>query len=274
MIKEKRKKIAVLGCGWLGLPLAKKLIGQGYEVKGSTTKKEKVAVLRSAGVAPYIVQCHEDKCDGIEPFLQDIEVVILTLPPGLRQNPKRRFDKVIANVKKQLERSTVQKVIFISSTSVYGNASGDITEETPTHPISESGKQLLRCEEILLTSSSFKTTVLRFGGLIGPQRHPIYALAKRPFIDNPHGYINFIHLDDCLQSLLAILEKQHERIIYNAVCPHFPTRESYYKTLAKIADVEIPPFIEQTTNKKRILSAKIQNALNVKFNVENLLTLN
>ena len=102
--------------------------------------------------------------------------------------------------------SAVQEVIFISSTSVYGDARGDITEETPTHPITESGKQLLLCEEMLLTSPSFKTTVLRFGGLVNPQRHPIYSLAKRAFIDNPNGIINFIHLEDCLKCLLAILK--------------------------------------------------------------------
>ena len=274
MKQEKVKKIAVLGCGWLGLPLAKKLLSQGYLVKGSTTHKEKISALEAVGISAYLLHCNEDNCEGIEQFLKDVDVLILTLPPGLRQNPNRRFDKVIASIKAYLELTTVQKVIFISSTSVYGNASGDVTEETPTHPITESGKQLLRCEEMLLSASAFKTTILRFGGLIGPQRHPIHTLAKRSFIDNPNNFINFIHLEDCLQCLLAILENQHERVVYNAVGPYYLTREKYYKTLAKKANIQLPPFTEKTTNKRRIISTKIQNALNVKFNVENLLTLN
>ena len=274
MKEEKVKKIGVLGCGWLGLPLAKKLIHEGHVVKGSTTQKEKISSLKSFGIAPYIVRCSEDNCDGLALFLQDVEVLILTLSPGLRQNPKRRFDLVIEQIVKHLVDSSVQEVIFISSTSVYGNALGDITEETPTLPITESGKQLLLCEDTLLTSPSFKTTILRFGGLIGPQRHPIYSLAKHAFIDNPNGIINFIHLEDCLQCLLAILEKQNERVTYNAVCPYYPTRENYYTTLAKMAGIQLPPFIEKTAKKRRILPTKIQNTLNVKFNVENLLTLN
>ena len=205
MKEEKVKKIGVLGCGWLGLPLAKKLIDEGHKVKGSTTQKEKISSLKSLGIAPFIVRCSEDNCDGLDLFLQEVEVLILTLPPGLRQNPKRRFDLVIEQIVKRLVDSAVQEVVFISSTSVYGDARGDIREETPTLRITESGKQLLLCEEMLLTSPSFKTTVLRFGGLIGPQRHPIYSLAKRAFIDNPNGIINFIHLEDCLQCLLAIL---------------------------------------------------------------------
>ena len=274
MKEEKVKKIGVLGCGWLGLPLAKKLINEGHVVKGSTTQKEKISSLKSLGIAPFIVRCSEDNCDGLDLFLQDIEVLVLTLPPSLRQNPKRRFDLVIEQIVKRLVDSAVQEVIFISSTSVYGDASGDITEETPPLPITESGKQLLLCEEMLLTSPSFKTTVLRFGGLIGPQRHPVYSLAKRAFIDNPNGIINFIHLEDCLQCLLAILEKQHQSGVFNAVCPYFPTRENYYTTIAKMAGVQLPPFVEKTKNKRRILPTKIQNVLNVKFNVENLLTLN
>ena len=68
-------------------------------------------------------------------FYKTLKVLILTLPPGLRQNPKRRFDLVIEQIVKHLVDSTVQEVIFISSTSVYGNARGDITEETPTLPL-------------------------------------------------------------------------------------------------------------------------------------------
>ena len=274
MKEEKVKKIGVLGCGWLGLPLAKKLVDQGHFVKGSTTQKKKISSLKSFGIAPHIVHCSEDNCNELDLFLEEIEVLILTLPPGLRQNPKRRFDLVIEQIVKHLVDSAVQEVIFISSTTVYGDARGDITEETPTHPISESGKQLLLCEEMLLTSPSFKTTVLRFGGLIGPQRHPVYSLAKHAFIDNPNGIINFIHLEDCLKCLLAILEKQHQGGIFNAVCPYYPTRENYFTTIAKIVGVQLPSFIEKTKNKRRILPTKIQKVLNVKFNVENLLTLN
>ncbi|MDC1274067.1 SDR family NAD(P)-dependent oxidoreductase, partial [Flavobacteriaceae bacterium] len=38
-------KIGIIGCGWLGLPLAKSLISNNYKVKGSTTRKNKLTVL-------------------------------------------------------------------------------------------------------------------------------------------------------------------------------------------------------------------------------------
>mgnify|MGYP003615968040 CR=1 FL=1 len=39
-------KISILGCGWLGFPLAQKLIETGYEVKGSTTSESKLEALK------------------------------------------------------------------------------------------------------------------------------------------------------------------------------------------------------------------------------------
>ena len=43
-------QVSILGCGWLGLPLAKALIGEGYTVKGSTTTPAKLNLLKEEGV--------------------------------------------------------------------------------------------------------------------------------------------------------------------------------------------------------------------------------
>ena len=177
-----------------------------HVVKGSTTQKYK---LKSLGIAPVIVRCSEDN-RWTWPFFTT-EVLILTYS-GLRQNPKRRFDLVIEQIVKRLVDSAVQEVIFISSTRFM-----EMPVETyGKYPTCRKVKQLLLCEDMLLTCPSFKTTVLRFGRLIGPQRHPIYS-CKTCFYRRPNGIINFIHLEDCLQCL-SILEKQHQSGVFNA-CP-------------------------------------------------------
>ena len=271
---KKKRKIAVLGCGWLGLPLAKKLHSNGHTVKGSTTTKEKLLRLESNGIDPFLIHCAEENCDGIGPFLNEIECLVLALPPGLRRNPNRRFDLVIEHLADKIQQTTIQQLIFISSTSVYGNVVGDIDETTRPTPISISGKQLLKCEEILLNLSSVKTTVLRFGGLVGSDRHPIHALAKNDFIENPEGKINLIHLEDCIECIVSIVEKENDGGVFNAVCPYHPSRKTYYATIAKEAGIELPPFLQSTTQNRRIISEKIQKVFDIKFNVENLLTLN
>lgn len=49
------KPISILGCGWLGLPLAKSLLEKGFSVKGSTTSIKKIALLEKFGIHPHIV---------------------------------------------------------------------------------------------------------------------------------------------------------------------------------------------------------------------------
>ena len=274
MEQGKKKTIAVLGCGWLGLPLAEKLLALGHTIKGSTTSEDKLETLDAKGIQAYLVQCEEDNCLGLEKFVENVDVLILTLPPGLRQNSERRFDLVIKNLAENILHSNIKHLIFISSTSVYGKLTGAIDENSMPRPFSESGKQLLKCEELLLSATQYHTTVLRFGGLIGPNRHPVFSLAKRDAIVNPEGEINLIHLEDCINCLLAVIEKQKENSVFNAVIPFHPDRKSYYKTMAEKAGISLPPFIVTSDPNRRILSNKIQTQLGVKFNVENLLTLN
>ena len=51
-----KETITILGCGWLGLPLAKALVKAGYSVKGSTTREENLETLREAGLEPFLVE--------------------------------------------------------------------------------------------------------------------------------------------------------------------------------------------------------------------------
>ena len=74
------KKISILGCGWLGLPLAKSLLSKGYEVKGSTTSESKLEVLKNAGISPFQIQLEEHQIIGtIEDFLKETDVLVTIL---------------------------------------------------------------------------------------------------------------------------------------------------------------------------------------------------
>ena len=48
-------KISILGCGWLGLPLAKALLKKKFHVNGSTTTVEKLDVLKDEGINPFLI---------------------------------------------------------------------------------------------------------------------------------------------------------------------------------------------------------------------------
>ncbi|NJM78923.1 MAG: SDR family NAD(P)-dependent oxidoreductase [Flavobacterium sp.] len=224
------KQISILGCGWLGLPLAKALIEKGFSIKGSTTSENKLSILEENTIEPFLINLLEDKIEGnIQGFLNKSEILIIDIPPGLRGEKKHldsaRCDKIKVFVEKmktlatQIEKSEIKKVLFVSSTSVYSDVFPieEFTEETPTNPDTESGKQLVEVEELLLGNPNFNTIILRFGGLIGEDRHPIKYLAGKENVDNPDGFINFIHQEDCIGIIKAIIEKGLRQAQYDSV---------------------------------------------------------
>ena len=79
------KSIGILGCGWLGFPLAKKLIEDGHTVSGTTTSSDKLEVLENEGITAFQVNLSEKGIQGnIEGFLSHIDTLIIDVPPKLR----------------------------------------------------------------------------------------------------------------------------------------------------------------------------------------------
>lgn len=272
-MQEKRKKISILGIGWLGFPLAKKLIEIGYNVKGSTTSENKLEHLKNNNIQPYQIELSEKEIKGnMEVFLNDSEFLIINIPPKLRGNPTENFVEKIKLLTSYIEKSTIKNVIFVSSTSVYADVFpiAEIDENSIPNPDSESSKQLLQTEEILLTNKNFQTTILRFGGLIGEDRHPIKFLAGKTNVENPDAPINIIHQEDCIGVMVEMLNRvQHDNIIFNAVAPHHPTRKEYYQKKAKNSNLPLPIFAENKESKGKIISStKIETVLNYRFKKE------
>jgi nucleoside-diphosphate-sugar epimerase len=262
-------QISILGCGWLGLPLAKTLVENDFSVKGSTTSVEKLFVLENLGIQPYLIALSEDKTVGdLSNFLENSKILLIDVPPKLRGSATENFVSKIKNVIPFIEKSTVENVIFISSTSVYGDTSTalSVTEETKTCPDTESGKQLVQAEQLLQSNSNFKTTILRFGGLIGEDRHPIKFLAGRKNIDNPNAPINLIHQEDCIEIILGILELASWNETFNAVTPFHPSRKEYYTQKAIDLNLDLPEFnAENLSFGKTILSDKVVKVLGYTF---------
>lgn len=274
-------QISILGCGWLGLPLAKALLENDFSVKGSTTSVDKLSMLTNLGIQPYLINLTPTLSNGegdetIETFLEASKTLIIDIPPKLRGSEKENFVSKIRNLIPFIEKSGVENVIFISSTSVYGEDNFVVTEETEVNPDTESGKQLVQSEQLLLSNSNFKTSILRFGGLIGEDRHPIKFLAGRKNIENPNAPINLIHQEDCIGIILEILRQaQNDKLewnqTYNAVAPFHPSRKEYYTQKAIEFNLPLPEFnSENGTFGKIISSSKIENVWGYTFAKPNL----
>ncbi|WP_194528978.1 SDR family oxidoreductase [Zobellia roscoffensis] len=261
------KNIAIMGCGWLGLPLAKKFIEKGYTVNGSTTSEEKLDLLSTEGIQPFIISLSETKITGdINSFLNNANVLIINVPPKLRGTNNENYVKKMLLVLHALESSTVENVIFVSSTSVYGDIDGEVTEETTPQPSTESGRQLLECEQLFQNQPGLQTTIIRFGGLIGPNRNPVTMLSKRKNLKNGNAPINLIHLNDCIRVIYKSVHENWTPGLLNAVFPYHPSKKEYYTLQAIKNKLQLPKYNNDKEKKGKLIhSYTLTNVKNFKF---------
>lgn len=259
------QNISILGCGWLGLPLAKKMVTYGMAVSGSTTSENKLEILQKEGITPFHISLQENEVEGnISQFLAGSDILIIDVPPKAKSGED--FAQKIKTLIPHIDASGIAKVLFVSSTSVYADDNSVVTEETATNPDTESGRQLVETEKLLRGNSNFKTTLLRFGGLIGEDRHPVKHLAGRENLANPDGPVNLIHRDDCIGIVMKIIEKEAWGETFNAAFPDHPTRDAYYTNKAVEAGLPLPKFAKEGSSHGKVIdSGKVRELLGFTF---------
>lgn len=249
--------VSILGCGWLGLPLAKSLMQQGFSVKGSTTSTEKLDDLRLLGISPFLIDISLD-INIVEFLKTDVLIIAIT---------NKNVDD-FKNLIFKIEKSPVKKVIFISTTSVYPRMNKVMIEESET--LDTPHKQI---EDEFVSNVNFKTTIIRFAGLFGGDRHPANWFRKGRKIPQPNGFVNMIHREDCITIIQQIIKKDLFGDIFNACANHHPTRREFYTAARKSKGFEAPEFKEnEELQWKIIASDKVQKALNYKFKFDDLIS--
>ncbi|MBC8767262.1 SDR family NAD(P)-dependent oxidoreductase [Arenibacter sp. BSSL-BM3] len=262
------KRIGILGCGWLGLPLAISLLEDKHTIYGTTSSDSKIAILEKHNIIPYLIVLNKIGIEGnIKKFLSELDLLIINVPPNLRSAPKESFAEKMFHLHSEIKNSPLKRIIFISSTSVYGNINGIITEDSPALPNTESGKQLLASENIFLKDGQLDTTVIRFGGLIGPKRHPVKFLSGKTDLGNGDDPINLIHLNDCIGIIKTVINGDYKNRILNGVFPHHPKKEEYYTSEA-IKRGLLPPIYTRNLNKigNKTIESRYLNVKTYQFN--------
>ncbi|MBZ0201239.1 MAG: SDR family oxidoreductase [Ignavibacteriaceae bacterium] len=256
--------ISILGCGWLGLPLAHNFIHNGYKVKGSTTSPGKINSLKGNRIDPFIVTLTPLLNSGTNKFF-NADVLIINIPPNNGDDKVEYHKKQIESIKTTLDKSSTSRVIFVSSTSVYNECNSTVVEEDAVNPESISGKALLAAENILFRSRKFKTTIIRFGGLIGEDRNPGKFLAGRINVTGGNTPVNIIHRDDCIEIIFQVIKQDVYGEVFNAVADEHPTKKEFYTKAALSLNLEPPQFNNEKTNYKIVVSSKLKQKLGYKF---------
>ena len=261
-----KERIGVLGCGWLGLGLAQSYVADDFVVHGSRQSKIDADSLQEQGIHGFAIQISENHVSGnLSKFLHGISRLFLTFPPGIRKNPKRDFVAVIQQLLPHIHKSKLKEVVFTSSTGVYGPQQGLVTPNTVPQPQTESGKQLFEVESILRSQDGFSTQIVRLGGLLGGDRHPVKQLAKLPVVDNPQAPINLIHKADAIGLLRHLADQAPWQSIYNGVAPWHPTKQDFYEQAAKEMQLPLPKFAEEPGNTNKIVTDSQVESLGYAF---------
>ena len=263
--------VGVLGCGWLGMPLAKKLLDLGYSVRGSRRSEQGVAFLEENGIQGYKLNVGNSEMRDQYHFFDHLDVLCICLPPGLRKNPNSNFLQKMEILIPYLSNAKIKHILYTSSISVYGDLTGIINETSPTEPTTQSGKQILATEKLLLKHFHKTLTIVRLGGLIGEDRHPLHILSKKESIPQGNSPINLIHQIDAVNALVQCIQKPFHKSIFNLVSPYHPSKEKYYTTLAKQWNIRLPRFLSSGDGAKQVSSQLLTDQYDFKFEVEKLL---
>jgi nucleoside-diphosphate-sugar epimerase len=208
--------VLVVGCGYVGTALGVHLAEAGHDVTG---------IRRDASGLPGAIRGLDADLEG--PGLGDrlaplrrIDAVAITLSADTRDPaayrrayvdaPRRLLRHLVAR------RDPVGRVVFTSSSAVYGQAGGAwVDEGSPTVPTSATGRVLLQAERTV-AAGPFPVTVLRLTGIYGPGRTRLLEQVRAGTATAPAEttYTNRIHRDDAAAALAHVLAVRAPAPVY------------------------------------------------------------
>ncbi|GGD59063.1 NAD-dependent epimerase/dehydratase family protein [Lacimicrobium alkaliphilum] len=240
--------ISICGCGWLGEPLAYMFLQQGFRVMGTCRSQQKRDQLQQKGI-------NARQFELGHPMPTDIfhqSTLILNLPPGqYRQQPEFFVNKILYLIE-TAKLHGCQNILFISTTSVYGDSRGRVTEHSQLKPVTSSAKAHVQIEQAILAANG---TVLRLAGLIGPGRHPARNLAGRKQISGGANPVNLVHQEDVINAVITIIKQQVWGKVLHLAATEHPSRADYYRWAAGEAGLAPPEFKPDNGGDSKVIDA-------------------
>lgn len=240
-------RISIVGCGWLGLPLAKQLLKEGHEVKGSTTRIERVSELEDAGIQAFQLKAKDGFWQGDLSDLLQCDVLIIAIPPGTKRNPDGTHAEEINALLQVISdlKIPINKIIYISSTSVYKNNNCIVHESDIASESDTGNKTLFRAEEYVQASEIKEKLILRLGGLTGYERMLARFFAGKSELAGGNEPVNLVHRDDVIAVISFLLKKEIGSAVLNVCSPLHPARKDFYTQLCERFNLARPDFSEQ-----------------------------
>ena len=199
--------ILLAGCGDLGTEAGLRFHALGHRVVGWRRSPAKLPAAIE-GVAADL------SAPGLPRVPADTTAVVIAVAADSPTEEAYRAAYVdgLTHVLDALERDGVrpQRVLFVSSTAVYGDAGGGwVDENTPPRPGGFSGRVLLEAEQLLqaaFSGTATTATSLRLGGIYGPGRTRLIDQVRggTAVVPEDARYTNRIHRDDAAAAIVHL----------------------------------------------------------------------
>lgn len=257
----------MLGCGWLGLPLARALAAAGHAVSGSTTTPDKLPALETAGLRPHLLRLSPaTTAADVAPLLVGAQVLVVSVPPSRAATDRSAYAASLQPVVEALrQQASVRRVVFISSTGVYPDEP-HLMRETDAVATPGADNHLLQAEwRLSRPDQTWQTTVLRLGGLMGPGRAPGRFLAGRMDLPQPEAPVNMLHLDDAVGVIRAVIDQGTWGHTLNVCAGQHPTRRQFYEAATAQLGLPAPQFLADGRGGKQISTAQLHRVVQYAF---------
>ena len=242
-------RILIVGCGYVGLALGRRLSSSGAEVLGLRRRDDPDGAMAAAGIRA--MQGDLTKPQDLEKILGDFDAVVVAAASG-RGGVDAYRDVYLGGARNLVAWAhgrRVGRIVQVGSTSVYGQTDGSwVTEDSPTEPDEATGRVLVETERVFSEadrSGVVPTLIVRVAGIYGPgRRHLLGQFVTGQARREPGRWLNMIHRDDVASALEAVLLRGQPGRIYNAVDDEPVLQEEFLRFLAESTGRPLPPLTD------------------------------
>ena len=241
--------ILILGCGYVGIDLGRRLKTAGEQVVGVRRSHSGIEAIEAAGFRG--VQADITDADALS-TLPDADTVVFAASSGGRGAEAAREVYVEGQQAALAEfadrESPPDRYLYTSSTGVYGDHDGEwVDEQTPLEPTTDKTEILVEAEDIALDPpGDIDGTVARLAGIYGPDRYRLERYIEGPVTE---GYLNMVHRDDIAGAIAHLLEEDAARGEAVLVVDDEPVDKwEFADWLAEQCGVDAPP--KRTTEER------------------------
>ena len=242
-------KILIVGCGDIGFRVAQRELASKV-IFALCRSHQSVEKALNTGLKPIRGDLDGDLC--FDQLPKPLSIYYFAPPPnhGVQD---RRMERFLT----KLKGLQITKLVYISTTGVYGDCEGRWIDETePTLPLTDRAKRRLDAELQLQHWSDVTNvacSILRVPGIYGPGRLPIERINKRiPVVRIEEApYSNRIHSDDLAEICYQTMNKREVVGIYNVSDGQPTSMTDYFLKVADCLGLERPPQISMEEARKR-----------------------